>query len=211
MIRVLIVDDHAIVRTGLFQLLSTTDDLEPVGGATNGEQAVAMAAKLRPDVVLMDLSMPDTDGIAATRRIREENPRTHVLVLTSFSDRNRILAAVDAGAEGYLLKDSATEAILAGIRQLVGGGSPLDPKAARELLDSRREPPEEIKLTTREQEVLEMLGAGLSNRAIARRLGISERTVKAHLTSVFQSLGVTDRTQAALWAQRHDQRLPGQR
>jgi DNA-binding NarL/FixJ family response regulator len=205
MIRVLIVDDHAIVRTGLHQLLTTTDDLEPVGGATNGEQAVAMAAELHPDVVLMDLSMPDTDGIAATRRIVDQNPRTHVLVLTSFSDRNRILAAVDAGAEGYLLKDSATEAILTGIRQLVVGGSPLDPRAARELLTSRRGPPMEIKLTTREQEVLQMLGAGLSNRAIARRLGISERTVKAHLTSVFQSLGVTDRTQAALWAQRHRQ------
>jgi DNA-binding NarL/FixJ family response regulator len=210
MIRVLIVDDHAIVRTGLYQLLTTTDDLEPVGGATDGEQAVAMAAELHPDVVLMDLSMPDTDGIAATRRIVEENPRTHVLVLTSFSDRSRILAAMDAGAEGYLLKESATEAILAGIRQLVVGGSPLDPKAARELLTSRRGPPKEIKLTTREQEVLQMLGAGLSNKAIARRLGIAVRTVKAHVTSIFQSLGVTDRTQAALWAQRHDQRPPDQ-
>ncbi|MEN3266340.1 response regulator transcription factor, partial [Pseudonocardia sp.] len=208
MIRVLIVDDHAIVRTGLYQLLTTTDDLEPVGGATDGEQAVAMAAELHPDVVLMDLSMPDTDGIAATQRIVEENPRTHVLVLTSFSDPSRILAAMDAGAEGYLLKESATEAILAGIRQLVVGGSPLDPKAARELLTSRRRPPKEIKLTTREQEVLQMLGAGLSNKAIARRLGIAVRTVKAHVTSIFQSLGVTDRTQAALWAQRHDQRPP---
>jgi DNA-binding NarL/FixJ family response regulator len=210
MIRVLIVDDHAVVRTGLHQLLTTTDDLEPVGGATNAEQAVAMAAELRPDVVLMDLSMPDTDGIAATRRIVEENPRTHVLVLTSFSDRNRILAAVDAGAEGYLLKESATEAILAGIRQLVVGGSPLDPRAARELLTSRRAPPEDVSFTTREQEVLEMLGAGLPNRAIARRLGITERTVKAHLTSIFQRLGVADRTQAALWAQRHELEHPNQ-
>jgi DNA-binding NarL/FixJ family response regulator len=210
MIRVLIVDDHAIVRTGLYQLLTTTDDLEPVGGATDGEQAVAMAAELHPDVVLMDLSMPDTDGIAATQRIVEENPRTHVLVLTSFSDPSRIRAAMDAGAEGYLLKESATEVILAGIRQLVVGESPLDPKAARELLTSRRRPPKEIKLTTREQEVLQMLGAGLSNKAIARRLGIAVRTVKAHVTSIFQSLGVTDRTQAALWAQRHDQRPPDQ-
>lgn len=208
MIRVLIVDDHAIVRTGLSQLLTMSDDLELVGGAANGEQAVTMAAELHPDVVLMDLSMPDTDGIAATRRIVEENPQTHVLVLTSFSDRSRILAAMDAGAEGYLLKNTATEEILGGIRQLVVGESPLDPKAARELLTSRRSPPEEIKLTTREQQVLRMLGAGLSNRAIARRLGIKERTVKAHLTSIFQSLGVTDRTQAALWAQRHDQRPP---
>jgi DNA-binding NarL/FixJ family response regulator len=210
MIRVLIVDDHAIVRTGLYRLLTTTDDIEPVGEATNGDQAIAMAAELHPDVVLMDLSMPDMDGIAATRRILEESPKTHVLVLTSFSDRDRILAAVDAGAEGILLKECSTEEILDGIRQLVGGGSPLDPKVARELLTSRREPPEEIKLSPREQEVLRMLGAGLSNRAIARRLGISERTVKAHLTSVFQSLGVTDRTQAALWAQRHDQKPPDQ-
>lgn len=210
MIRVLIVDDHAIVRTGLYRLLTTTDDIEPVGDATNGEQAIAMAAELHPDVVLMDLSMPDMDGTAATRRILEESPKTHVLVLTSFSDRDRILAAVDAGAEGILLKECSTEEILDGIRQLVGGGSPLDPKVARELLTSRREPPEEIKLSPREQEVLRMLGAGLSNRAIARRLGISERTVKAHLTSVFHSLGVTDRTQAALWVQRHDQEPPDQ-
>jgi DNA-binding NarL/FixJ family response regulator len=208
MIRVLIVDDHAIVRTGLYQLLTTTDDLEPVGSATDGDQAVAMAAELNPDVVLMDLSMPDADGIEATRRIVKEDPRTHVLVLTSFSDRDTILAALDAGAEGYLLKHSATEAILGGIRQLVDGGSPLDPIAARELLTSRRGPPEDIKLTAREQEVLHMLGAGLSNRAIARRLGITERTVKAHLTSIFQRLGVVDRTQAALWVQRHGLERP---
>jgi DNA-binding NarL/FixJ family response regulator len=207
MIRVVVVDDHEIVRTGLCQLLAATDDLDPVGGAADGEEGIAMAAELRPDVVLMDLSMPGTDGVAATRRIVAENPGIHVLVLTSFSEHNRILAALDAGAEGYLLKDSATEAILSGIRQVVAGGSPLDPKAAREFLTSRRQPPEEISLTTREQEVLEMLGAGLPNRAIAQRLGISERTVKAHLTSIFHRLGVADRTQAALWAQRNaDQR-----
>jgi DNA-binding NarL/FixJ family response regulator len=210
MIRVLIVDDHEVVRTGLSQLLAETDDLQPVGSAENGEQAVAMAAELHPDVVLMDLSMPGTDGIAATRRIVADNPRTHVLVLTSFSDRYRILAALEAGAEGYLLKNTTTEAIFGGIRQLVLGGSPLDPMAARMLLNSRREQPEEINFTTREQEVLEMLGSGLPNRAIARRLGISERTVKAHLTSVFHRLGVADRTQAALWAQRHDLGHPNQ-
>ncbi|GAA1625051.1 response regulator transcription factor [Kribbella alba] len=210
MIRVLIVDDHEVVRTGLSQLLAETDDLQPVGSAENGEQAVAMAAELHPDVVLMDLSMPGTDGIAATRRIVADNPHTHVLVLTSFSDRYRILAALEAGAEGYLLKNTATEAIFGGIRQLVLGGSPLDPMAARMLLNSRREQPEEITFTTREQEVLEMLGSGLPNRAIARRLGISERTVKAHLTSVFHRLGVADRTQAALWAQRHDLGHPNQ-
>ncbi|HET6296572.1 MAG TPA: response regulator transcription factor [Kribbella sp.] len=210
MIRVLVVDDHEIVRKGLCQLLATTEDLEPVGSATNGEQAVVMAAELRPDVVLMDLSMPGTDGIAATRRIVADNPHIHVLVLTLFSDRSLILAALDAGAEGYLLKNTATEAIFGGIRQVVVGGSPLDPKAARELLTSRRARPEEITFTAREQEVLEMLRAGLPNRAIARRLGITERTVKAHLTSIFHRLGVADRTQAALWAQRHEPNPRGQ-
>ncbi|RZU13912.1 LuxR family two component transcriptional regulator [Kribbella rubisoli] len=203
MIRVLVVDDHEIVRTGLRQLLAGTDDLDPVGAAAGGDEGVAMVAQLHPDVVLMDLSMPGTDGIAATERIVADNPGTHVLVLTSFSDHDRIVAALDAGAEGYLLKNSTAEAILGGIRQLVAGGSPLDPIAAREFLTGRRLPPKEITFTNREQEVLEMLGSGLPNRAIAQRLGISERTVKAHLTNIFHRLGVTDRTQAALWAQRH--------
>ena len=203
MIKVLIVDDHAIVRTGLSQLLGTADDIELVGAAGDGDGAVAMAADLRPDVVLMDLSMPGTDGITATRRIVAANPETHVLVLTSFSDQARILDALQAGAEGYLLKHSEPEVILAGVREIVAGGSPLDPKAARVLLTNRRSPGPETKLTEREQEVLNMVGAGLPNKTIARRLGISERTVKAHLTSVYQRLGVTDRTQAALWAQRH--------
>jgi DNA-binding NarL/FixJ family response regulator len=201
-IKVLIVDDHAIVRTGLSQLLGTADDIELVGAAGNGDEAVAMAAELRPDVVLMDLSMPGTDGITATGRIVADNPDSHVLVLTSFSDQARILDALQAGAEGYLLKHSEPEVILAGVREIVAGGSPLDPKAARVLLTNRRSPGPETKLTEREQEVLDMVGAGLPNKTIARRLGISERTVKAHLTNVYQRLGVTDRTQAALWAQR---------
>ncbi|HEY0470243.1 MAG TPA: response regulator transcription factor [Kribbella sp.] len=206
MIRVLIVDDHAIVRTGLEQLLGTADDLEFAGAASDGEQAVAMAAELEPDVILMDLSMPGTDGISATAQIVAVAPSAHVLVLTSFSDQARILDALQAGAEGYLLKHSEPETILAGIREIVAGGSPLDPKAARVLLTNRRSPGPETKLTDREQEVLEMVGDGLPNKSIARRLGISERTVKAHLTNVYQRLGVTDRTQAALWVQRHAQR-----
>jgi DNA-binding NarL/FixJ family response regulator len=211
MIRVLVVDDHEFVRTGLCDLLAGTDDLEPVGSATNGDQAVTLAAELRPDVVLMDLSMPGTtDGIAATRRIVTDNAATHVLVLTSFSDRNRILAALDAGAEGYLLKNSSTEAIFEGIREVADGGSPLDPKAAREFLTSRREAPAEVNFTGREQEVLRMLCVGLPNREIAQRLGIRERTVKAHLTNIFHRLGVTDRTQAAIWAVRHDFAVPDQ-
>ncbi|MGW6276247.1 response regulator [Kribbella sp. NPDC055071] len=202
MIRVLIVDDHAIVRTGLSQLLGTADDIELVGAAGDGAEAVTMAAELRPDVVLMDLSMPGTDGIAATGQIVAADPEVHVLVLTSFSDQARILDALQAGAEGYLLKHSEPEVILAGVREIVAGGSPLDPKAARVLLTNRRSPGPETKLTDREQEVLAMVGDGLPNKTIARRLGISERTVKAHLTNVYQRLGVTDRTQAALWAQR---------
>ncbi|WP_328999605.1 response regulator transcription factor [Kribbella sp. NBC_00709] len=201
-IRVLIADDHAIVRTGLSQLLGTADDIELVGAAGDGAEAATMAAELRPDVVLMDLSMPGTDGISATERIVSASPEVHVLVLTSFSDQARILDALQAGAEGYLLKHSEPEVILAGIREIVSGGSPLDPKAARVLLTNRRSPGPETKLTDREQEVLDMVGAGLPNKTIARRLGISERTVKAHLTNVYQRLGVTDRTQAALWAQR---------
>ncbi|MFL6140659.1 MAG: response regulator [Labedaea sp.] len=202
MIRVLIVDDHAIVRTGLAQLLGTTEDLRLVGEAANGEQAVALAAELRPDVVLMDLSMPGLDGVRATARILAEQPDTHVLVLTSFSDQARILDALAAGAEGYLLKHTEPERILSGIREIVAGGSPLDPKAARVLLTNRRTPRAGGHLTDREREVLRMVGDGMPNKTIARRLGISERTVKAHLTSVYQQLGVTDRTQAALWAQR---------
>lgn len=206
MIRVLIVDDHAIVRNGLAQLLETTDDLELVGAARDGEQAVTMAAELQPDVILMDLSMPGTDGIAATGQIVAANPSAHVLVLTSFSDKTRILDALQAGAEGYLLKHSEPEVILTGIRDVVADGSPLDPKAARVLLTNRRTPGPDTQLTVREQEVLEMIGDGLPNKTIARRLGISERTVKSHLTNIYQRLGVTDRTQAALWAQR--QRRP---
>jgi len=207
MIRVMITDDHAIVRGGLAQLLGTTDDLVMVGEAADGDQAIELAARVRPDVVLMDLSMPNTDGVRATARIIEQNPDVHVLVLTSFSDQARILDALAAGAEGYLLKHSEPEVILAGIREVVRGGSPLDPKAARVLLTHRRSPDSGGHLTAREREVLRMVGEGQPNKSIARRLGISERTVKAHLTSVYQRLGVTDRTQAALWAQRHPDRL----
>jgi DNA-binding NarL/FixJ family response regulator len=202
MIRVLIVDDHAVVRRGLAQLLETTDDLRLAGEAADGEDAVERAAELRPDVVLMDLSMPGMDGVQAISRILAVHPEAHVLVLTSFSDQNRILDALQAGAEGYLLKHAEPETILSGVREVVEGGSPLDPKAARVLLTSRRSPRTALTLTDREQEVLRLVGDGLPNKSIARRLGISERTVKAHLTSVYQQLGVTDRTQAALWSQR---------
>ncbi len=200
MIRVVVVDDHVVVRSGLEQLLATTTDIQLVGTASNGLEALDVVETLDPDVVLMDLSMPELDGVEATRRISERFPRTRVLILTSFSDQTRILDALAAGADGYLLKHAEPDEIAAGIRSVFEGGSPLDPKAARVLLESRRTRRHVVHLTDREQEVLLLVRDGLANKQIARRLGISERTVKAHLTSVFQRLGVTDRTQAAIWA-----------
>ena len=208
MIRVLIVDDHAIVRAGLTQLLATTDDIELVGATADGEQALGLAQEVLPDVILMDLSMPRLDGVSATRRILEQLPDTHILVLTSFSDQSRIVEAIQAGAEGYLLKHAEPDEILAGIRAVAEGGLPLDPMVARALLTARPAPAT-IALTDREREVLSLVRHGLPNKAVARKLGISERTVKAHLGSIFQRLGVTDRTQAALWAAEHlDERPP---
>ena len=202
-IRVLVVDDHKVVRSGLEQLLATTDDIELVGTASNGFEAIAAVERLHPDVVLMDLSMPELDGIDATRRISAEHPASRVLVLTSFSDQSRILEALSAGADGYLLKHAEPDDIADGIRAVHAGGSPLDPKAARALVESRRSGRDSPQLTDREREVLLLVRDGLANKQIARRLGIAERTVKAHLTSVFQRLGVADRTQAALWASEH--------
>ena len=158
---------------------------------------------MRRDVVLMDLEMPRLDGIEATRRIRAAAPGSSVVVLTSFSDRDRILDALDAGAVGYLLKDAEPEELLRGIRSAARGESPLDPKAARSVLEARATARPPIELTAREREVLECVAAGLPNKLIARELDISEKTVKAHLTRVYQAIGVTDRTQAALWAQRN--------
>ena len=202
-IRVVVVDDHVVVRSGLEQLLATTDDIQLVGTANNGLEALDLVASTDPDVVLMDLSMPELDGVEATRRISQRHPRSRVLVLTSFSDQSRILDALSAGADGYLLKHAEPEEIAAGIRSVHAGEAPLDPKAARVLLESRRSRRDTVTLTDREREVLLQVRSGLANKQIARKLGISERTVKAHLTSVFQRLGVTDRTQAAIWASEH--------
>jgi DNA-binding NarL/FixJ family response regulator len=202
-IRVVIADDHAVVRTGLAKLVETFDGVELVGAAANGEEAVALSGERGPDVVLMDLEMPVLDGIEATRRIREAHPDVAVVVLTSFSDRDRILAALDAGAAGYLLKDAEPAELAKAIEAAARGESPLDPKAARALLSARRAPSEADALSDREREVLQMVAEGLPNKLIATRLAISEKTVKAHLTNVFRTIGVTDRTQAALWAERN--------
>ena len=204
-IRVVVVDDHAVVRRGLEQLLGAAADIEVVGSAGDGAEALDVVREQRPDVVLMDLQMPTVDGVAATRTITEER-LADVLVLTSFSDSDRIVAALDAGAVGYLLKDADPEDVLAGIRAVSRGESPIHPRAARQLLGARAtgmaSTAGSAELTPREAEVIELVRQGLANKQIARRLGISERTVKAHLTSAFAAIGVVDRTQAALWAER---------
>jgi len=197
------VDDHAMLRAGLEQLLAGEPDLDVVGTAASGDEAITLVRELRPDVVLMDLQMPGTDGVRATREIVTEE-LADVLVLTSYSDAERIVGALDAGALGYLLKDAEPEEVLRGIRAVARGESPIDPKAARELLGARRTTSTAAAdLTPREREVLALVRQGLANKQIARRLEISERTVKAHLTSTFQRIGVVDRTQAALWAERN--------
>jgi DNA-binding NarL/FixJ family response regulator len=208
MIRVLLADDHGLVRAGLQELLAAAPDIEVVGAAAGGLEAVELAARERPDVVLMDLSMPGLDGIAATRRIQDESPASEVVILTSFSDRERITDALDAGAVGYLLKDADPGELLRGVRAAAVGESPLSPKAARQLIVSRRRAatPSGTALTEREREILRLLADGHPNKVIARTLGISEKTVKNHVSRIFQAIGVTDRTQAALWVQRRSAR-----
>ena len=203
MIRVLIADDHGIIRDGLGRLIAALDDIELAGTAADGAQAVERAREVQPDVVLMDLDMPNMDGIEATRQILAERPETAVLVLTSFSDRPRIMGALDAGASGYLLKDSASDDVADGIRAAARGEAPLDPRAARTILAARSEPDPLAGLSAREREVLALLVQGMPNKLIARKLEISDKTVKSHLTRIFRELDVTDRTQAALWAERH--------
>jgi DNA-binding NarL/FixJ family response regulator len=199
-IRVLIADDHAVIRTGLAQLVSAIEDVQLVGTAENGQEAIELCADSAPDVVLMDLEMPVVDGIQATRQIKADQPEVAVVILTSFSDRDRILRALDAGAAGYLLKDVEPDDLARAIQAAARGDVPLDPKAARALLSARTTSSPGDALSDREREVLLLVAEGLPNKLIARRLSLSEKTVKAHLTSVFRQIGVTDRTQAALWA-----------
>jgi DNA-binding NarL/FixJ family response regulator len=202
MIRLLIAENHAVVRAGLEEVLANAEDIEVVGAAADGRQAVALASEQRPDVILMDLSMPEMGGTEATRIILAAQPEVRIVILTAFSDRDRILDALDAGAAGYLLKDTEPADLVDGIRAAARGEAPLAPKAGRALLASRAEQRAPA-LTAREREVLSLVASGLPNKLIARKLEISEKTVKAHLTKVFQAIGVTDRTQAALWAQSH--------
>jgi DNA-binding NarL/FixJ family response regulator len=198
MIRVLIADDHAVVRQGLRSFLELQEDLEVVGEAADGVEALEAVGRLEPDVVLIDLVMPRLDGVEAIRRLRERAPSVRAIVLSSFIDDDKLFPAVRAGAAGYLLKDVQPQELVAAIRTVHGGGALLDPSVAARLMAELADDP----LTPREREVLALIGRGMANKLIARELGIAEKTVKAHVSSVLAKLGVADRTQAALYAVR---------
>jgi DNA-binding NarL/FixJ family response regulator len=201
---VVVVDDHRLVRAGLCTIIDASADLEVVGEAGDGAQAVTVVGEARPDVVLMDLSMPGVDGIEAIRRLRAAGHETPVVVLTSFAEAERVRSALEAGAVGYLLKDSEPRDVLEAVRAAAAGHAPLDPRVTRALLPSADRGASDVSLSGREREVLAHVAKGLANKQIARTLGISERTVKVHLGNVFRRIGVSDRTSAALWARDHD-------
>jgi len=212
-IRVLIADDHAVVRQGLRTFLDLQDDVEVAGEAADGEAAVAEAARLAPDVVLLDLAMPRLDGVAALPRLREAAPAARVIVLTSFGEDERLFAALRAGAAGFLLKDSAPAELVRAIRMAHAGQSPLSPAVTTRVVEelahpARRAGPAE-ELTPRELEVLRLIARGRSNKRIALELGVAEKTVKTHVSHVLAKLGVSDRTQAALYAVREGLVGPG--
>jgi DNA-binding NarL/FixJ family response regulator len=200
-IRILVVDDHRVVREGLRSFLDVQDDLEVVGEAADGDEAVARAEELRPDVILLDLRMPGADGVAALRGLAERGNRARVLVITSFTEPSAVLPAVRSGAAGYVYKDVDPPALAAAIRSVHLGHTLLHPEVARLLAagDGGADP---ARLTPRERQVLAEVGRGRSNREIARALGLAEKTVKAHVSAILAKLGVQDRTQAAVYAVR---------
>jgi DNA-binding NarL/FixJ family response regulator len=207
-IRILIADDHHVVRRGLVFFLKTQKDIEIIGEAKNGAEAVQLAEKLQPDLILMDLMMPVMDGIEATREIKEKHGNTvQILMLTSFSDQNHVIPAIEVGAAGYQLKDIEPDELVNSIRKLLSGENSLHPKATNHLLTriTKQDPPHKIHaLTKREKDVLVELAKGKSNKEIASSLYITEKTVKTHISNIFSKLEVSDRTQAALYAVKHN-------
>jgi NarL family two-component system response regulator LiaR len=201
-IRILLADDHSVVRQGLKMFLGLDADLEVVGEAKNGQEAVRLATELRPDVVLMDLLMPVMDGIAATGAIRQELPDTEVIALTSVLEDASVVSAVRAGAIGYLLKDTESDALVRAIKAAAAGQVQLAPEAQARLMREVRSPDGPEQLSERETDVLRLVAAGRANKEIARELGIGEKTVKTHVSSILAKLGLMSRTQAALHAVR---------
>jgi len=205
-VRVLIADDHAVVREGLRSLITTKPGLELVGEAVDGDEAVSKALALEPDVILLDLIMPRKDGLEAVKEIKAQRSQARILILTSFSDDDKVLAAIKAGAVGYLLKDSSPQQLVEAIFEVHQGGYSLDPTLAtmliREISQPTKLPPSEDPLTNRELETLQSLAQGLTNQEIAEKMSISERTVGKHVSSILEKLHLANRTQAALYALR---------
>ncbi|MFE5808861.1 response regulator [Streptomyces sp. NPDC056491] len=205
-IRVLLVDDHQVVRRGLRTFLEIQEDIEVVGEASDGEEGIAHAEELRPDVILMDIKMPGTDGIGALRRLRELANPARVLIVTSFTEQRTVVPALRAGAAGYVYKDIDPDALAAAIRSVHAGHVLLQPEVALALLSQDEQGSSAGRpgsLTDREREVLGLIADGRSNREIARALVLSEKTVKTHVSNILMKLDLSDRTQAALWAVRH--------
>jgi DNA-binding NarL/FixJ family response regulator len=207
-IRVLLVDDHSVVRMGLRSFFDMLDDIEVVGEASDGSEGVAMARRLKPDVVLMDLLMPNMDGVTATGRIKSELPETEIVTMTSFIEEEKVTSALEAGASGYVLKDAEADEVAAAIRAAHAGEVHLDPAVARLLaqrMRQRKDPADELvePLTERERDVLRLLGQGRSNKEIGAELFITERTARTYVSNILGKLGLASRTQAALWAVEH--------
>ncbi|HZP96519.1 MAG TPA: response regulator transcription factor [Candidatus Limnocylindria bacterium] len=208
-VRVLIADDHAVVRSGLRSILDSEDDIEVVGEASDGHQALELAQELLPDVILMDINMGDWDGVTATRRVRNSVPSARVIVLTNYDEDNLVFSSIRAGASGYLLKEVSAHQLTNAIRTVADGFSLIYPSVARRVLDEfgrlrvgSAQPDEDqgyADLTPREREVLKLIASGRANKEIGTELGISERTVKTHISNIFSKLQLTDRTQAALY------------